>query len=329
MNKDNSTNILSQPIVSEGVIDLSLLIKTLWNGKKTIFLIVMLVFAASMLYVFRAPATWQISTIISYDKNEQSKNIENNLADFNAITGRNLDGLVDNNSVLKKFIAEFNDIKNKEEFIQLNELDSKSLDRIKIASLPDYQAVIENKGLKKSDIEHVLIGYMSFINNKTNSLINKEIQRNIYNYKKLKNAKVNLLKDKVKLEITNEKIKIKKALYIAEKMEIKMPVNNSIHNKFLFPVTLGENLLKYQYEELNNIKDLSLFNANISYQTAEVSWLDRISKNTTINNKIEHSKVKFKSEMINIKMILVISIIAGFIFGCCIVVSLNIFKNRM
>ncbi|SKC33076.1 LPS O-antigen length regulator [Photobacterium piscicola] len=308
------------------------LIKTLWRGRLTIFIMSILFISFAIFYSYRSTLLWTTATEVSINKNyflpKNTQILLDNIA-TNKKTSNEIKLLFSNKNIAKEYIETIESTDNQVDFINMiNSTSSK--DKIKkivikvINNNEQYKIIINSEN--KKQISNLLNKYIEYSKEVANKSIITTLNHILDENKIREIVKLNRLEERAKVKINIEKKNVEYNLKIAEKIGLINPISSSNDSDFYF----GSRVLSEKLEILKNIKDLSLISPEISYVTENIKSLDKV----VISNKLDFYKISIMSEQSvskanygKNKLIIIISSVVGLFFGFSLVLIKSEFNK--
>ena len=308
------------------------LIKTLWRGRLTIFIISTIFISFAIFYSYRSTQLWATAIEVSINDNyllsKETQILLDNIS-TNKKASNEIKLLFSKNNIAKEYIETVKSVDNQIAFINMNN-SSSSKNHIKKmivnVNANDEQYKIDIKSENKKQISKLLDKYIEYSKEVANENIIVTL-KHILNESKIREiVKLNRLEERARVKINIEQNQVKYNLKIAEKIGLINPISSNNDSDFYF----GSKALSEKLAILKNITDLSLISPEISYVTENIKSLDEM----VISNKLNFYKISIMSEQpvskVNYeknKLIIIISSIVGSFFGFSLVLIKSKFNK--
>lgn len=308
------------------------LIKTLWRGRLTIFIISTIFISFAIFYSYRSTQLWATAIEVSINDNyllsKETQILLDNIS-TNKKASNEIKLLFSENNIAKEYIETVKSVDNQIAFINMNN-SSSSKNHIKKmivnVNANDEQYKIDIKSENKKQISKLLDKYIEYSKEVANENIIVTL-KHILNESKIREiVKLNRLEERARVKINIEQKQVKYNLKIAEKIGLIKPISSNNDSDFYF----GSKALSEKLAILKNITDLSLISPEISYVTENIKSLNKM----VISNKLNFYKISIMSEQpvskVNYeknKLIIIISSIVGLFFGFSLVLIKSKFNK--
>lgn len=339
-------------------IDLKELFLTLWQGRFIIVSCMLLCLVISVIYVVSVQPWWTAKAIVTKPYISQVaafsqavKGYQGAFEQYNftektdIIKDVTLESLIDRDAMFSLFIQTFNSTENKNQFLNSN-LEFKAIQKkLKQNNIEDehtkreilnkwYERIISNKdnkidsytlsvkSISENESYELLKNYIHFIN----EIAKRQLIDNLKSTLSIKRTELEQkLQFRIMLAKRNLKqqiIRAENGLKIAEAAKINQPLENwEVDNNF--PIAMGVDGIKEKINILKAIDNLQVTDDKIGIIINQLSLINTpISKMEDVQlfTYIEQPEIPLSKDSPQIVLIILISLIFGFIFGVVIII---------
>ncbi|WP_181318857.1 Wzz/FepE/Etk N-terminal domain-containing protein [Photobacterium kishitanii] len=334
------------------------LVRFLWRGKVIIITSTVIFMICAILYAVFVQQWWTSTAVITKGQYQDTAELREKITNLYAVANdplalKNLDDFFDESNFLEQYVLEFNAFTNKKKFIDNNDLIKDYWAKNDISSngqklifvnqwAKNISAELDSKKEKdryklkfqaiSSNLSHdLLVSYSTFIASQVRSEVINGLRAKIEHNVQLLKAKKLALEESAKSKIYLETLITGYAFDIASTAKADKPMSNMSNNQ-LFPIDIGANGLKEKEKILRNIKDLSIFEPELSDVKIDLSLLEGVK----IDSDVIFNPIRFLKNadypIIRDKpkrtLIVLVATLFGFIFGVLVVALLNIFRKK-
>lgn len=358
-------------------IDLKEVLKTLWRGKMIIATSVLLFAITAVAYSLTSQQWWSTKALVTTPKVTDiaifSKTVKRYQPAFdlyqpssqpafdlyqpngNVISGRELDSLISQAAIFRRFIETFNSNDNKRAFFKSNKAfvyllsnlnGKKELDETsyRLAIIPwlsrfsakeqsrsgaeAYSLIVESSTDTSSF--SLLKDYISYTNQKVSADLMLDLQSMLSikrnEIEQQLESRLLFVEQQLQIEIA----KAENSLRIAEAAEIRKPVQN-LNKQEIFAIDLGADAIAEKVQVLKTLKDFTVLDPNIGQLLTKLAVLDRPLPAITTSEAfsyLEQPELPLSRDKPKRMKIVVLGTILGFMFGMFIVLVRFAFSRK-
>lgn len=287
-----------------GDIDLVEFFKQLWREKWLVITVVALSTIGAFIYANSQTVTWTTTAKVNQ---AQDKDLSAFLLEVNRYKAffeqssqpngvrmiRDIDMVIDKETLFKSFIASFNSQSNKLKFIENYDFSDKSIVLNYLAAEPvnkrkkDIYLLRFRSDTKQKSFQ-VLNEYINFVtktvSNQALGNLKAIVASRVMELAKEKKVLVSQAKNKLNSEL----IRIKLAHKVASNAAVINPIKNLDKGNTLFDFQVGTQILDAKLKALNEIKDIEIFEPRLSVVNAMLDTLKSEPVNQDITFQTYH-----------------------------------------
>ncbi|KJG39108.1 chain-length determining protein [Photobacterium angustum] len=336
-------------------IDLIELVKTLWQGKVMIVVCTVIFTVCAIVYALTAQQWWTSKAVITVSQYQNSIAFRNQVSNLYTVYSKDsaklneLKSMFNKKNLFNDFVTEFNAFDNKKTFIektpilekQINATDAdkrhifisnwaEKFSASQVDKKDPYVFYIRSQAESAQQSYQLLTAYSNFISAKVREDLTQKLVAKIENSDAMLKAKEMSLSDNAKKLLANELIRTKYSLDIARSANVTKPIADMNEQEF-FQINLGTEALTEKIKILEKSKDLSLFEPKLSDVETNLSLLKSIKLDPNVKLQsirfLQNIDYPISRDKPNRKLIVIIGLILGFVFGSSIVLIRPLFNK--
>lgn len=341
------------------------LLKALWDGKLIVILITTLFTVVGIVFSLQAQEWWSASAKITKAQPQDISSYQQQVIQFQPVLdfyqedgtmllSKELNGLLDQEVMFKRFIDVFNSSNNKRDFlassVEFNDVQQvlnhgAAVDGVstsyagwfsRISAVEDRKESglsfsLKFQSISKESSLNLLTSYISATESKVQQDVLDNLQAVVNSKKNEFNQQKIILEAQAKSKLLNETERAKYALDIAQAAGVERQILTGNDNE-LFAIDMGSKGLEAKIRVLESVKNLSVIEPRLQQTSAKLDILDTLKIDRTVEfqtfrylESVEQPLTRDKPKR---ALIVVLSTLLGGMLGVAIVLVRFAFRKE-